>query len=330
VTTSRRDLLALLASTAAAGWPGAVWGQQERVRRVGVLMGQAPNDQVYQAALATCIKLLHQSGWTEDRVRFDIRWAAASTENIGKYATELVALAPDVILVTGSASVGPLVRATRTIPIIFTVVPDPVGAGYVDSLARPGRNVTGFTNFEYGMGAKWLELLKEIAPNLKRTGVLRDASLPAGMAQFGAIQAVAPSIGVEVIPIDVTDAPEIERRLGLFGRSSEGGLIVTQSALALLHRDLIVRLEAEHKLPAIHINRVWAAAGGLVSYGSDPIEDFRRAAGYVDRILRGEKPADLPVQAPTKFELVINLKTARAIGLNIPPTLLARADEVIE
>jgi putative ABC transport system substrate-binding protein len=213
---------------------------------------------------------------------------------------------------------------------VFTLVPDPVGAGYVESLAHPGGNVTGFTNFEYSMGAKWLELLKEIAPSVNRVGVFRDAALAAGMAQFAAIQAVATLLGVEVSPIDVTDGTEIERRVAAFARSSKGGVIVTQSALALLHRDLIVALEAQHKLPAVHINRIWVAGGGLASYGSDPTEEFRRAASYVDRILKGGKPADLPVQAPTKLELVINLKTARTLGLEIPPTLLARADEVIE
>jgi putative tryptophan/tyrosine transport system substrate-binding protein len=327
---NRRDLIALLGGTALS-WPEAVRAQQERVRRVGVLLGQAPSDQLFKAAVAAFLQLLKQSGWIEDRnMRLDIRWAAGNADSIREYAAELVALAPDVILVAGTAAVGPLVRVTRTVPIVFTLVPDPVGAGYVESLAHPGGNVTGFTNFEYAMGAKWLELLKEIAPLVNRVAVLRDAALPAGMAQFGAIQAVAPSLGVEVSPIDVSDGSEIERRVAAFARSLNGGLIVTQSALALLHRDLIVALEAQYKLPAVHINRIWAVAGGLASYGSDPTEEFRRAAGYVDRILKGGKPADLPVQAPTKLELIVNLKTAKALGLDVPVTLLARADEVIE
>jgi putative ABC transport system substrate-binding protein len=327
---NRRDLIALLGSTAAT-WPVGARAQQERVRRVGVLLGQAPSDQLFKAAVAAFLQVLKQSGWIEDRnMRLDIRWAAGNADSIRAYAAELVALAPDVILVAGTAAVGPLVRATRTVPIVFTLVPDPVGAGYVESLAHPGGNVTGFTNFEYAMGAKWLELLKEIAPLVNRVAVLRDAALPAGMAQFGAIQAVAPSFGVEVSPIDVSDGSEIERRVAAFARSLNGGLIVTQSALALLYRELIVALEAQYKLPAVHINRIWTAAGGLASYGSDPTEEFRRAAGYVDRILKGGKPADLPVQAPTKLELILNLKTAKALGLDVPPTLLARADEVIE
>src|SRR3984893_16035968 len=326
----RRELIKLVGGAAVA-WPRAVWAQQERVRRVGVLLGQAPSDQLFKAAVAAFLELLKQSGWIEDRnMRLDIRWAAGNADSIRAYATELVALAPDVILVAGTAAVGPLVRATRTVPIVFTLVPDPVGAGYVESLAHPGGNVTGFTNFEYAMGAKWLELLKEIAPLVNRVAVLRDAALPAGMAQFGAIQAVAASFGVEVSPIDVSDGSEIERRVAAFARSLNGGLIVTQSALALLYRDLIVALEAQYKLPAVHINRIWAAAGGLASYGSDPTEELRRAAGYVDRILKGAKPADLPVQAPTKLELVINLKTAKALGLDVPDKLLAIADEVIE
>jgi putative ABC transport system substrate-binding protein len=327
----RRAFITLLGGAAFA-WPLAARAQQsERMRRIGVLMGQAANDSEYKSALAAFVQLLQQSGWIEDRnVRFDTRWAAGNADDIRKYATELVALAPDVILVSGSASVGPLIQATRTVPIVFMLVPDPVGAGYVDSLARPGRNATGFTNFEYGVSGKWLELLKEIAPNVKRAAVLRDAALAAGTGQFGAIQAVAPSFGVEVSPINVTDAPEIERAVAAFAHSSNGGLIVTQSALALVHRELIIALAARHKLPAVYINRVWAAAGGLISYGAEPTDQFRRAAGYVDRILKGEKPADLPVQAPVKYELVINLKTAKALGLEVPPTLLATADEVIE
>ena len=327
----RRDFVTLLGGAAAA-WPLPLSAQQaERVRRVGVLMGQAANDLYYKSALAAFAQLLRQSGWIEGRnVRFDTRWGAGNADDIRKYATELAALAPDVILVSGSASVGPLIQATRTVPIVFTLVPDPVGAGYVDSLARPGRNATGFTNFEYGQSGKWLELLKEIAPNVKRVAVLRDAALAAGTGQFGAIQAVTPSFGVEVSPIDVTEASEIERAVAAFARSLNGGLIVTQSALALVHRELIIALAARYKLPAVYINRVWAMTGGLISYGADPTDQFRRAAAYVDRLLKREKPADLPVQAPVKYELVINLKTAKALGLDVPPTLLARADEVIE
>jgi putative ABC transport system substrate-binding protein len=294
-------------------------------------MGQSSDDPYYKSALAGFAEALQRSGWIEGRtVQFDIRWAAGNPDNIRKHAAELAALAPDVILVSGSASVGPLIRATHTVPIVFTLVPDPVGAGYVDSLARPGRNATGFTNFEYGQSGKWLELLKEIAPTVKRVAALRDAALTAGTGQFGAIQAVAPSFGVEVIPIDVEDAPDIERAVTAFARGPNGGMIVTQSALALLHRELIVALAARYKLPAVHINRVWAITGGLISYGADPADQIRRAASYIDRILKGEKPADLPVQAPVKYELVINLKTARALGLTVPDTLLARADEVIE
>ena len=262
--------------------------------------------------------------------RIETRWAAGNAEDIRKYAAELVALAPDVLVVSGTASVGPLLQTTRIIPVVFMLVPDPVGAGYVDSLAHPGRNATGFTNFEYGLSGKWVELLKEVAPNIRLVAVLRDAALVAGTGQFGAIQAVAPSLGVEVTPINVTGTAEIERSLAAFAQLPNGGIIVTQSALALAHRDLIIALAARHKLPAVYINRVWPAAGGLLSYGADPADEFRRAGGYVSRILKGEKPGDLPVQTPTKYELVINLKTAKALGLDVPDSLLARADEVIE
>ena len=327
---SRRACLSLLA--AAAAWPLAAHAQQsDRMRRIGVLLGVPRENVEFKSALATFVQVLQQSGWVEGRnARFETRWAAGNPDDIRKYVAELIALAPDVIVVLGSASVGPLLQATRTVPVVFTLVPDPVGAGYVDSLGRPGRNATGFTNFEYGMSGKWLELLKEIAPNVKRVAVLRDAALAAGTGQFGAIQAVAPSLGVEVSPINVTDAAEIERGLGSFAQSPNGGFIVTQSGLALFNRDLIIALAARHKLPAIYINRIWTAAGGLLAYGAEPTDQLRRAAGYVDRILKGEKPAELPVQAPTKYELVINLKTAKALGLDVPATLLARADEVIE
>ena len=263
-------------------------------------------------------------------MRIDTRWAAGDADRIRRYVAELVALAPDVIVTTGSATVGPLLQATRTVPIVFVGTPDPVGAGFVESLARPGGNITGFTPYEYGIGAKWLELLKEIAPSVTRVAVLRDAAITAGIGMWGAIQSVAPSFGVELRPIDVRDAGEMERALAAFAGSPNGGLILTGSALAVVHRNLIITLAARHKLPAVYFARYFVADGGLISYGPDQLDQYRRAAGYVDRILKGEKPADLPVQAPTKYELVINLKTAKALGLDVPPTLLARADEVIE
>jgi putative ABC transport system substrate-binding protein len=274
---------------------------------------------------------LQQSGWTDGRnVRIDTRWAAGNIDDMRKYAAELVALAPDVILASGSSTVGPLQQATRAVPIVFVQVPDPVGAGFVDSLARPGGNATGFTLFEYGISGKWLELLKQVAPHVTRAAVLRDPLMAAGSGQLGAIQSVAPSFGVELTPLGVRDAGEIERGITAFARGSNGGLIVTASTLATLHRELIITLATRHKLPAVYYFRFFATAGGLISYGPDPIDPFRLAAGYVDRILKGEKPADLPVQAPTRYELVINLKTAKALGLEVPATVLIRADEVIE
>ena len=263
-------------------------------------------------------------------VRIDTRWATTDAAEIRRHAAELAALAPDVILAPAATTVGPLLQATRTVPIVFPVIVDPVGAGVVESLARPGGNATGFMNFEYSIGGKWLELLKQIAPGVTRVAVLRYAATPSGVGQFGIIQSVAPSLRVEVTPVNMRDAPEIERAVAAFARAPNGGLIVTASPLAQRHRDLIVTLAARHKLPAVYFDRVFAAAGGLISYGPDYIDQYRRAAGYVDRILKGEKPADLPVQAPTKYELVINLKTAKALGLTVPPTLLASADEVIE
>jgi ABC-type uncharacterized transport system substrate-binding protein len=251
-------------------------------------------------------------------------------DNIRKYAAELVALAPDVILASGTATMAPLLDATRTVPIVFAQVTDPVGAGFVDSLARPGGNATGFILFEYGISGKWLELLKQIAPGVTRAAVIRDPVLSAGTGQYGALQSAAPSVGVEVSPVNVRDAAEIERAVAAFARSSNGGLIVTASALAVAHRELIVTLAARHKLPAVYYRRYFVTVGGLISYGPDVADQQRRAAGYVDRILKGEKPADLPVQLPTKYELVINLKTAKTLGLEIPPMLLARADDVIE
>jgi putative ABC transport system substrate-binding protein len=317
---------------AAAAWPLAVRAQQsKRMRRVGALLPYAANDPQAQTRNAAFLQGLQQLGWTVGtNVQIDYRWAAGNEDDTRKYAAELVALAPDVIFASGSAAVGPLHRATRTVPIVFAIVPDPVGAGFVDSLARPGGNITGFTPYEYGIGAKWLEVLKQVAPSVTRAAVLRDPAITAGIGLWGAIQSVSPSFGVELRPVDVRDAGEIERAVSSFARSPNGGLILTGSALAIVHRDLIIALAARHRLPAVYYERYFAAAGGLISYGSDSAEQLRLAAGYVDRILRGEKPADLPVQAPTKYELVINLKTARALGIDVSPMLLARADEVIE
>jgi putative tryptophan/tyrosine transport system substrate-binding protein len=326
----RRDFITLIGG--AAAWPLAARAQQpERMRRVGVLMHLAADDPEGQARIAAFTQGLQELRWTIGRnVRIDYRWAAGDAERGRKYAAELVALAPDVILAAGGAVVAPLLQASRTVPIVFAQTPDPVGAGFVASLARPGGNATGFTIFEFGMGGKWLELLKEIAPRVTRAAVLRDAALAAGTGQLGAIQSVAPSFGVELSPIDVRDAGEIERAVTAFARSPNDGLLVTGSALATVHRDLIVALAARHRLPAVYTLRLFVAGGGLISYGPDSIDPYRQAAGYVDRILKGEKPADLPVQAPTKYELVINLKTAKALGLEVPPSLLARADGVIE
>jgi putative ABC transport system substrate-binding protein len=327
----RREFITLLGGAVAA-WPLAARAQQDgRMRRVGVLMHLAADDPEGQARIAAFTQGLQELRWTIGRnVRIDYRWAAGDAERGRKYAAELVALAPDVILAAGGAVVAPLLQATRAVPIVFAQTPDPVGAGFVASLARPGGNATGFTIFEFGMGGKWLELLKEIAPRVTRAAVLRDAALAAGTGQLGAIQSVAPSFGVELSPIDVRDAGEIERAVTAFARSPNDGLLVTGSALATVHRDLIVALAARHRLPAVYPARYFVTDGGLFSYGPDSMDPYRQVAGYVDRILKGEKPADLPVQTPTKYELVINLKTAKALGLTVPPTLLARADEVIE
>ena len=325
----RREVITLLGG--AAAWPIAARAQQQPMRRIAMLMPLVADDPESQARMAAFLQELQRLGWTVGRnMRIDIRWAGANEAAIRKHAAELAALAPDVIVGNGSAAIGPLLQATRTVPIVFVTVPDPVGAGFVDSLARPGGNATGFINFEYGIGVKWLELLKEIAPGTTRVAVLRDSTLAVGAGQFGAIQAVAPSLGIELRPIDVRDAGEIERALTAFARTPNGGLILTGSALAIAHSNQIISLAARHKLPAIYFIRRFVSSGGLMCYGPDIVEQHRQAAGYVDRILKGEKPADLPVQAPTKYELVINLKTAKALGLDVPPTLLARADEVIE
>src|ERR1700722_5891892 len=326
----RREFITLLGSAAVA-WPLAARAQQgERMRRVGVLQGLAADDPLAQANNAAFLQELQQLGWIDGRnVRIDFRWGAGDAADMRKYAAELVALAPDVILTPGS-SVGPLLQATRTVPIVFVIVPDPVGSGFVDSLSRPGGNVTGFMTFEYSLCGKWLELLKEIAPGVTRAAVLWDPTTPSGIGQFAIIQSVAPSVGVEVRPVNVGDAAEIERAVAAFAKVANGGLIVPSQALSEVHGDLIITLAARYKLPAVYSEYHWAAGGGLISYGANFRDQFRQAAGYVDRILKGEKPADLPVQAPTKYELVINLKTARTLGLDLPPTLLARADEVIE
>src|SRR5215472_7568225 len=331
VTIGRRELLAALGGAAAA-WPVAARGQQpERMRRIGVLLPVTSDDAQYQAWFGAFLQAFGQSGWTIGRnVQVDTRWAAANADSVRRHATELAALAPDVIVSPGASTVGPLLQVTRTIPIVFAIVADPVGAGFVASLARPGGNATGFTSFEYGTSGKWLELLKEIAPGMRRVAVLRDAATPSGVALFGVIQAVASTLRVEANPLDLRDAAEIERAVTAFADSSNSGLVITPHASSIIHRDLIVQLAARHRLPAVYFDRPFVAAGGLISYGPDMNDQFRRAAGYVDRILKGEKPADLPVQAPTKYELVINLKTAKALGLEVPPTLLARADEVIE
>ena len=330
----RRKFIAEFGSAAAAllAQPLITRAQQaEQVRRMGLLLPFPAHDAEAQVRVGAFLQALALLGWTVGRnVRIDTRWAAANAAEVRRHAAELAALAPDVILAHGALSLGAMLQASRTVPIVFAIVSDPVGAGFVESLAQPGGNATGFMVFEYSLSGKWLELLKQIAQGVTRVAVLRDPSVPAGMAQFAAIQAVAPSLGVNVNPVDVRDAPEIERAVAGFARSENGGLIVTASGSASRHRNLIVTLAARHKLPAVYYERFLVAAGGLVSYGPNYVDQYRHAATYVDRILKGEKPADLPVQAPTKYELVINLKTAKALGLTVPPTLLARADEVIE
>jgi putative ABC transport system substrate-binding protein len=327
----RREFITLLGGAAAA-WPlGARAQQPERLRRIGVLMNMAADDPVGHVRLAAFVQSLQELGWIAGRnVQIDTRWGGGDAERYRGYAAELVALAPDVILGASGAIVPPLLQATGSVPIVFALTPDPVGAGFVKSLARPGGNATGFTNIESSMVGKWVELLKEIAPRVTRVAVLRDATDPLGIGQFSAIQSVGPSLGVELQPVDMETAAEIERAVTAFARSSNGGMVVLSSAKATAHRDLITALAVQHQLPAVYPNRFFPSGGGLISYGPDTVDPYKRAAGYVDRILKGEKPADLPVQAPAKFELVINLKTAKALGLAVPESLLARADEVIE
>jgi putative ABC transport system substrate-binding protein len=317
----------------AAAWPVAAPAQQrERVRRIGVLMAHAADDPDAQIRIGAFLQGLQQLGWTVGRnVQIDTRWATTDANSLRRHAAELVALAPDVLVAgSGTATIAPLLQATHTVPIVFAVAVDPVGAGFVASLARPGGNATGFTAYEYGLSGKWLQLLKEIAPHVTRAVVLRDPTIASGIGQFAAIQAVAPLLGVELSAVDASDVDEIDRALRAFARSGNGGMIVTPSPVASHNSNRIIALAARHRLPAIYAWRFYAAAGGLVAYAPDLSDQYRLAAGYVDRILKGGKPGDLPVQAPTKFELAINLKTARALGLTVPPQLLARADEVIE
>jgi len=326
----RRDFLGVLGG--AAAWPLAVRAQQaDGMRRIGVLLPANASDMKFQIQVQAFEQELKKFGWMIGRnVQIETRWATANDAEIRRNAAELVAIKPDVILAHGSSTVGPMQQATQTIPIVFPVAGDPVAAGFVESLARPGGNITGFSTFEYSIGAKWLELLKQIAPRLTQAAVLQQPGLPAVLGQFGAIQSAAPSLGVEVKAINVRDAASIESGVATFARGANGGMIVTGGALPQRHRDLIIDLAARHKLPTVYFERSFVSAGGLVSYGANETDQYRLAAGYVDRILRGEKPADLPVQAPTKYELVVNLKTAKTLGLTIPQTVLAIADEVIE
>jgi putative tryptophan/tyrosine transport system substrate-binding protein len=327
----RREFVTLLGG--AAAWPLAARAQQgERMRRIGVLMHLPEDDPETQARVRALLEGLQQLGWTDGRnVRIDYRFGATDVDRSRRYAAELIALAPDVIQASGSGPVAALQQASRTVPIVFAQIPDPVNAGFVESLSRPGGNATGFTVWEeFGSSGKLLELLKEIAPHVTRVAVLRDPTIPAGIGQTGAIQSVAPSLGVQVSPVGVRDSGEIERSISAFAREANGGLIVLAAPLAIMQRELISALAVRYRLPAVYPVRLFVVAGGLVSYGPDSIDPYRRVASYVDRILKGEKPADLPVQNPTKFELVINLKVARALGLELPPSVLARADEVIE
>jgi putative ABC transport system substrate-binding protein len=324
----RRDFLIAVAG-AFSLWPVTVRAQKPR--DIGVLMSTGADDPEGQKRIAAFLQALGELGWTDGRnVRINLRWSAGDPDVIRKHAMELVASMPDVILASGGSVASSVLQISRTVPTVFTLTPDPVGAGFVDSLARPGGNATGFTNLDYSMSGKWLGVLKEIAPQVTRAAVLRDPALPQGLGAWGAIQTTAPSVGIEVSPVNVRDAGEIERAITAFARTSNGGLIVPGSGLALAHRSLILALAAQHRLPAVYFDRLFVTEGGLISYGSDTIDPHRRAAGYVDRILKGEKPADLPVQAPTRYQLVINLKTTKALGLTVPQTLLARADELID
>ena len=327
----RRDFIKVIAGSA-IGWPLLAHAQQgERVRHIGVLISLAADDKEGQARLVAFLHGLQELGWIDGRnVRFDTRWSAGDGERARKYIAELVALKPDVILASGGSLVAPLLQATRTVPIVFTQTPDPVGAGFVESLARPGGNATGFSNVDYGMGGKWLELLKQIAPSVTRVAVVRDPETPQGIGQFSAVHSLAPSLRLDVIPINAREPGEIERLIPVIAQTPNSGLIVTGSNFAIVHRELIVKLANQYKLPAIYPLRLFADPGGLICYGAEAIEPHTRAASYVDRILKGEKAADLPVQTPTKYEMVINLKTAKALGLSVPPSLLAQANEVIE
>jgi putative ABC transport system substrate-binding protein len=327
----RRDFIKTI-SGAVAAWPIAARAQQpERMRRIGVLMPGLAADPENQNRIAAFQQGLRELGWIDGRnVRIDYRWGGGDADRIRSSAVELVALAPDVIFGTASSIMGVLLQATRTVPIVFANNVDPVGAGYVDSLARPGGNVTGFLLFEYNIAGKWLELLKEIAPSVTRAAVIRDTQASSGVGQWAVIQAMAPSMGIELSLINIRDAAQIELDIARFARSPNGGLIVTATPLASQHRELIIRLAGDHKLPAVYFERYFVTGGGLISYGAHMVDQFQRAAAYVDRILKGEKPANLPVQAPTKYELAVNLKTAKALDITVPPTLLARADEVIE
>jgi putative tryptophan/tyrosine transport system substrate-binding protein len=327
----RREFIVGLGGLAAALPIAARSQQAERQRRIGVLLGLAESDPEGQARLGAFLQVLQQLGWTDGRnIQIVRRYTDGDNDRARAFAAELVALAPDVVLTSGASTVGLMLQATRTVPVVFAGVADPVGAGFVDSLARPGGNATGFTSYEYSLSGKWLELLKEITPGVKRVAVFRDPAISAGTGQFAAIQMAAPSFGVELSPINVHDAAEIERAVTAFARSGNGGMIVTTSASVLAHRDLIITLADRHKLPAVYYAGFWVAGGGLASYGPDYVDQYRRAAGYVDRILKGENPAQLPVEAPTRYELVVNLKTAKALGLELPATLIGRADEVIE
>jgi ABC-type uncharacterized transport system substrate-binding protein len=327
----RRELLKVVAGSAIA-WPFAAQAQQpNRMRRVGVILPATADDGEFQTWVGAFLQALAQLDWTIGRnIRVDIHWATADSANIRKQAAELAALEPDVIVTGGTSTAGPMLQATHSIPVVFATVVDPVGAGFIDSLARPGGNATGFLLYEYSLSGKWLGFLKQIAPGISRVAILRDPSTPSGSGQFAAIQSAASALGVEISPVNMRDADGIESAVAEFARTPNGGIVLTGSGLSILHHELIIKLAARHKLPAVYYERFFAAAGGLISYGADRVELYRRAAGYVDRILRGEKPADLPVQAPTKFELIINLKTAKELGLSVPQGLLAAANEVIE